>query len=61
MEGHISCSDPIISRPLVRDMFSLFCDMFEKSLISFLSLHSCRVALECGTNETYNILAANCP
>jgi hypothetical protein len=35
--------------------------MFKKSNISFLSLHSCRLALESGTTETYNMLTINSP
>jgi hypothetical protein len=30
--------------------------MFQKSLISFLSLHPCQVALKDGTTKIYNIL-----
>jgi hypothetical protein len=35
--------------------------MFKKSNISFLIMHPCRVALESGTTETYNILTINSP
>jgi hypothetical protein len=55
------------TRPLLSDISYLLYDLFwllkfvlmiKKINISFLSLHPCRVALESGTTETYNILTA---